>query len=240
MTSRAYLEIGIGNIAEHERLLSAYENGRAFCQASGAIYGLPSDIDELDDDQREILLDAFDADKAWFSLPRSCNKPPPLSAGRIILTLRDDVAPKTTANFKALITGEKGLGKASKKPLQYVGTQFHRIVKSFVVQGGDFVRGDGSGADSIYGGYFNDEKGGLALKHDRAGVLAMANSGKNTNACQFYLTLAPAPNCDNKHVVFGSCDDQEGLAILKRIDDECASADGTPLKPVSILSCGLL
>lgn len=240
MTSKAYLEIGIGDASEFERLTAAYENARAFCQASGPIFGLPSAIDELDDEQREILLEAYDADKAWASLARTCIKPPPLSAGRIILTLRDDVAPKTTANFKCLLTGEKGVGKASKKPLHYLGTKFHRIVKSFCLQGGDFVRGDGSGADSIYGGYFNDEKGGLALKHDRMGCLAMANSGKNTNACQFYLTLGSAPNCDGKHVVFGSCDDPEGLAILKRIDEECASADGSPLKQVTILSCGLL
>lgn len=240
MTSKAFIEVGIGDPVAHQEEMAAYQRCRAFCQASGPIFGLPSDIDELDDDQREMLLEAYDADKAWANLSRPCIRPPALSAGRILLTLRDDVAPKTTANFKALISGDRGLGKATKKELKYHQTRFHRIVESFVMQGGDFVRGDGSGADSIYGGYFNDEKGGLALKHDRPGILAMANSGKNTNACQFYLTLAPAPNCDGKHVVLGLCEDPEGLAILKRINDECASKDGTPVKTVTILSCGLL
>ena len=102
------------------------------------------------------------------------------------------------------------------------------------------MRGDGSGADSIYNGTFNDEKGGLALKHDRIGILSMANSGKHTNGCQFFLTLGPAPNCDGKHVVFGLCDDPDSLAVLHRIDEECASLEGLPLKQVTILSCGLL
>lgn len=85
----------------------------------------------------------------------------------------------------------------------------------FVAQGGDFVRGDGSGGDSIYGGKFNDDKAALKLKHDAAGVVAMANSGKNTNSCQFYITLAPAPACDGKHVVFGKV--VEGMEVITRI-----------------------
>jgi cyclophilin family peptidyl-prolyl cis-trans isomerase len=78
------------------------------------------------------------------------------------------------------------------------GTKFHRIVSGFCCQGGDVVRGDGSGGDSIYGGKFNDEKQGLKLKHDAVGVLSMANSGKNSNSSQFFFTLAAAPQCDGE------------------------------------------
>jgi len=83
------------------------------------------------------------------------------------------------------------------------GVRFHRIVRGFCCQGGDVVKRDGSAGESIYGGKFNDEKAGIAMKHGRAGLLSMANSGKNSNSSQFFFTLAPAPQCDGKHVVFG-------------------------------------
>ena len=98
------------------------------------------------------------------------------------------------------------------------------------------VKGDGSGGESIYGMKFNDEKPGLKLKHDAPGVLSMANSGKNSNSSQFFLTLAPAPQLDGKHVVFGRC--VEGLDVLARIDREAASETGVPRVPVTIADCG--
>ena len=71
------------------------------------------------------------------------------------------------------------------------------------MQTGDFVFGNGSGGESVYGKKFKDERPGLALKHDRRGVVSMGNSGKNSNTSQFFITFGPSPQCDGKHVVFG-------------------------------------
>ena len=103
-------------------------------------------------------------------------------------------------------------------------------------QGGDFVRGDGSGAESIFGGKFKDEAAALKRKHDAAGVVGMANSGKNGNGCQFYLTLAAAPRCDGRHVVVGRV--VEGLAVLERIEREAATEGGAPRVRVAVADCG--
>lgn len=103
--------------------------------------------------------------------------PAPLLAGRVVIELLTAAAPRACENFRCLCTGERGKGKGSGKALSFLGCRFHRIVSGFVCQGGDIVKGDGSGGDSIYGKPFNDEKGGLALRHDRAGIVAMANSG---------------------------------------------------------------
>ncbi len=166
-------------------------------------------------------------------------------------------APKAAENFRCLCTGERGKGKKSGVPLHYQGVPFHRIATGFVCQGGDIVKGDGSGGDSIYGGSFNDEKPGLKLKHDAAGVcrrcnaaavsmallflktsyqhitavvmhprvvhlqvVSMANSGKNSNTSGFFITLAPAPQCDGKHVILGWV--VEGLDIVQRIGERLA------------------
>ena len=99
------------------------------------------------------------------------------------------------------------------------------------------VAGDGSGGDSIYGGKFNDEKAGLKRKHDMEGVVAMANSGKNSNTSQFYITFGPASVCDGKHVVIGQV--TEGIATIKHINAAAASRDGMPLCDVVIADCGL-
>eukprot|EP00899_Mesostigma_viride_P020844 jgi/Mesvir1/28761/Mv19728-RA.1 len=240
--TRAFLDINIGHAAEHEQQLAAYNRAKTFLARCGSQYGLPEDAEPsaLDQDQKDLLMEAYSGDPTWsVGGPIQLDEVASLCAGRIVVELYDSDAPKAVENFSSLITGEKGKSKNSGKMLAYKGCPFHRIVKGFVVQGGDFVRGDGSGGESIWGGKFKDEKGGLKRTHDAVGVVGMANSGKDSNSSQFYITLvAPLKKLDGKHVVIGQV--VEGLDILKRINDTCATADGEPpLQPVTIADCGL-
>ncbi|XP_038898026.1 peptidyl-prolyl cis-trans isomerase CYP63 isoform X2 [Benincasa hispida] len=152
---------------------------------------------------------------------------------RIVIELFANVVPKTADNFRALCTGEKGIGKTTEKPLHYKGTFFHRIIKGFMAQGGDFSRGNGTGGESVYGGKFSDEN--FRLKHDGPGMLSMANSGPNTNGSQFFITFKPQPHLDGKHVVFGKV--VMGMDVLKKIE-QIGTADGKPGQPVKIVDCG--
>ncbi|KAI1105122.1 cyclophilin-like domain-containing protein [Jackrogersella minutella] len=158
------------------------------------------------------------------------NKP----AGRITFELYDDVVPKTAENFRALCTGEKGVGKTG-KPLHYKGSGFHRVIKQFMIQGGDFTAGDGTGGESIYGEKFADEN--FELKHERPFLLSMANAGPGTNGSQFFVTTVPTPHLDGKHVVFGEV--KSGKSIVREIENLRTVSD-KPEREVVIADCGEL
>lgn len=153
--------------------------------------------------------------------------------GRIVMQLYKDITPKTAENFRFLCTGEKGMGKSG-KPMHFKGSAFHRVIKDFMIQGGDFTNGDGTGGESIYGERFNDEN--FKIKHTEGGLLSMANAGPNTNGSQFFITSRATPHLDNKHVVFGKV--VEGMEVVRVIEDVEKGENDRPKVAVVIEDCG--
>jgi len=146
--------------------------------------------------------------------------------GRITIELFDDIVPNTVENFLYMVK------------YNYKGSIFHRIIKNFVIQGGDFINGDGSGSQSIYGHKFQDEN--FNLKHDKKYLLSMANSGPDTNGCQFFITLDELPNLDNKHVVFGRILNDESKYLIDILSNVETDDNDKPMTDCMILNCGIL
>jgi len=139
--------------------------------------------------------------------------------------LFDDITPKTTKNFRQIaLNGINGK--------TYNGNKFHRVIKGFMLQGGDIVNENGTGSVSIYGDQFEDEN--FKYRHKVPGLLSMANSGPNTNGSQFFITTVSTPHLDGKHVVFGRL--VKGMKYLKILESVPTDSNDSPHDPVTIVS----
>lgn len=145
--------------------------------------------------------------------------------GNIVIKLFDNIVPKTCNNFRILCKTKK-----------YINTPFHRVIKDFMIQGGDYTKHNGTGGISIYGEKFEDEN--FILKHDKPYLLSMANSGPNTNGSQFFITTTPTPHLDGKHVVFGEI--IKGFEIIYKLNTTETDNSDMPLDRIVISDCGII
>lgn len=156
------------------------------------------------------------------------------TGGRVTFELFADITPRTAENFRGLCTGEYGIGKNTKKRLSYEGCSIFRSVKGMMIQSGDFQFNNGDGGESVYGGTFNDED--FTRRHTQAGVLSMANKGRNSNGSQFFITLKRCPQLDGKHIAFGQV--VEGMDVIRAISQVPTDLDSRPRVAITIVGSG--
>ncbi|KAL3791422.1 hypothetical protein ACHAW5_005796 [Stephanodiscus triporus] len=256
MPTKSAANGSIRNLMKRYSLITRLPSARAamtaaFVDATDSRYGFRSkDLRRLGGSELSRIHESTNADHEWSSkLPpngdRATTDFPP-NGGRIVLRLYWDVAPLACENFATLCTnggnsldvvdgacggGDDNNNKRprpapvgeSGKGLTYRDSPIHRV-------GGDFVFGNGSGGESIYGGKkFKDERAGLGLRHDRAGLLSMGNGGKNSNTSQFFVTLDAAPQCDGRHVIFGEV--ISGMEVLRYVEGFASSMGGAASPP---------
>jgi len=226
--SRVYIIVDID--LQH----SSYQRCVDFVTATSIKYGLSSKfLSELGGSERARLPELYENDYEWSAKGKMQTSPP--THDRIEILLYDDVAPTCAQNFIALCTGEKGRSKGGGGFLHFKNTPFHRLVPGQFMQGGDFSHGNGAGGESIWGGVFKDDKAALTKKFDKRGLLAMSNTGKNTNGSQFFFALAPLPKLNGKHCVFGEV--TSGFEVLALMEGVGESGEVPNLK-LSIMDCG--
>ena len=187
---------------------------------------------------RKGLYDDKEIPQKPRAIPKEVNKDNPKvffdikigdkDAQRVEFELFKDKVPKTVENFRCLCTGEKG------GDMHYKGTIFHRVIKDFMIQGGDYENRNGTGGKCIYGGKFDDEN--FYYAHSEKGLLSMANAGPNTNGSQFFITCKETPWLDGKHVVFGRV--IKGMEVVHEVENLETGAQDKPKVDVVIENCG--
>jgi len=194
--------------------------------------GVYSDKDNVTAKKVFTELPAFNAanPQTYFDITIGTEGEEGFEKGRVVFEVLSDKVPKTAENFRALCTGEKG------DDFHYKGNKFHRIIKDFMMQGGDTTAGNGTGGKSIYGEKFDDE--GVWYPHTHRGVLSMANAGANTNGSQFFVCYRATPHLNEKHTIFGRA--IHGFDICDLAEKNETGSNDKPIKDVQIVDCGEL
>ena len=229
---KVFLDIDIGGA------MAAFERGAEFVKSRGLAYNLSSsDVTALGGSELSRLPSLYASDFEFSTKGRGQFRKP---RQRVVIEVWKETAPLASRNFLSLVTGmgvhePLGLGKCGKK-LTYVGCPFHRVLENFIIQGGDFVTGTGSGGESIYGKKFKDDPLGIKVECDRVGLVGMCNSGKNSNTSQFFFSLGPSKKLKGKHTFFGQI--VSGFDVLAMMS--VCGAGGKLEIPVTVRACGLV
>jgi cyclophilin family peptidyl-prolyl cis-trans isomerase len=226
LTSSTSCDNKVTKSSLHNKLITSNTHEK-FTQYDDNLIDQSNNIDQSNeiDDNLNIVVDEYIKSKARIHvfMDISINDE---NIGKVIIELFNDIVPLTVDNFVYMIKNN------------YKGSIFHRIIKDFIIQGGDYLNGDGTGINSIYGQYFKDEN--FILKHDNKYIISMANAGPDTNGCQFFITLNPTPSLDNKHVVFGKIVGEESQMIIDKLGEVLTNDNDMPIVKCIIEDCGIL